>query len=207
MLRADGYATRKILIGMDLARFYPRDVPRSRPVLLAMARPRTPRRGFDAVIAALEKVKQARPEVDIVLFGDSDLKRYPISFDYRDEGVIADQDRMAEVYSEADVFLDGSEFQGFGRCGLEAMACGAACVLTSVGGVNEYARHAENALLVAPAQPDAFADAMVLLLENEQLRARLVAAGLNTVKRFCHRREAGETLGYFQSLLNRETEK
>ena len=201
LLASDGYDTHIIRLGMNLARFYPRDAARDRPVVLAMARPGTPYRGFEPTIAALAQVKAARPEVEIVLFGDSALDRHAIPFEYRDERVIADQDRLARIYSEADVFLDGSDFQGFGRGGLEAMACGAACVLTEVGGVNEYARDGYNAWMVPPRRPDQFAEAILSLLDNPPLRARLAAAGRETVQRFCHRREARETLDYFRSLM------
>ena len=82
------------------------------------------------------------------------------------------------------------------------MACGTACVLTSVGGVNEYARDGENALLVPPGEPGHFVAAILRLLDDPTLRARLVAAGRETTKRFCHFREARETLSYFQTLVN-----
>ncbi|QQS54592.1 MAG: glycosyltransferase [Candidatus Competibacteraceae bacterium] len=201
MLASDGYPTQKILLGMNLARFYPRDAVRNRPIVLAMARPHTPRRGFEPTVAALAQVKAARPEVEIVLFGDRFLRKQPIPFPFRDEGVVADQNRLAELYSEATVFIDGSDFQGFGRCGLEAMACGAACVLTHVGGVGEYAQDQSNALLVAPQRPDQFAEAMLRLLDDVELRERLIEAGLETAQRFCHKREGRETLEYFRSLL------
>ena len=201
MLASDGFDTHKILLGMNLARFYPRDAARDRPVVLAMARPRTPRRGFEPTIAALAQVKTALPRVEIVLFGDRFLSQQNIPFPFRNEGVVADQNRLAELYSEATVFLDGSDFQGFGRCGLEAMACGAACVLTGVGGVSEYAWDEVNALLVPPQRPDLYAAAILRLLNDAALREQLIKAGLETVQRFCHKREARETLEYFQSIL------
>lgn len=201
MLEKDGYSARKITLGMDLARFYPREVATSgRPVVLAMARPGTPRRGFRPVIEALALVKEAMPECEIVLFGDRFLSYKKIPFQFRDEGIVISQDRLAELYSEADVFLDGSDFQGFGRCALEAMACGAACVLTGVGGVTEYARHGENTLVVPPASPDRFAEGVLDIISNDELKEKLVAGGLNTAKQYCHKREARETLAYFMEI-------
>lgn len=201
MLAEDGVAAHKIFLGMDLARFYPRDVKTSGPTVLAMARPGTPRRGFQSTIKALARVKRTMPEVEIILFGDRFLASQYIPFDYRDEGVVTDQDQLARLYSEADVFLDGSDFQGFGRCGLEAMACGAACVLTGVGGVTEYARDGENSLVVPPKQPEAFAAAITKILNDSGLKQRLVKAGFSTVKAYCHKREAKETLDYFRKIL------
>ena len=200
MLAADGYDTHQISLGMDLGQFYPRDVDRSRPVVLAMVRPKTPSRGFVPTIAALSEVKKQMPQVEIVLFGDRFLGAQSIPFDFRDEGVVMNQNRLAELYSEAHVFLDGSDFQGFGRCGLEAMACGAACVLTGAGGVTEYAVHRENALIVPPKQPDSFAEAILELFRNTSLRTSLVEGGRRTVKRFCHKREALQTRDLFKSL-------
>lgn len=199
-LTADGYASRRIRLGMDLARFYPRDTATDRSTVLAMARPGTPRRGFPSTIEALAEVKRSMPEVEIILFGDRFLSSQNIPFSFRDEGVVTDQNRLAELYSQADVFLDGSDFQGFGRCALEAMACATACVLTSVGGVMEYARHGENAIVVPPRRPDIFARAIIAILSDFELKTRLAAGGLATAQAFCHKREARETLAYFQEI-------
>lgn len=200
LLVQDGFRSVKIRLGMDLALFYPRDVKTaSHPIVLAMARPRTPRRGFPHLIEALRQVKEAVPEVEVVLFGD-DLSSQNISFRYRDEGIISDQNRLAELYSAADIFLDGSDFQGFGRTALEAMACGTACVLTNVGGVTEYARDRENCLLVPPLKPEAFAQATIRILEDKCLMRSLSQGGLETVKDYCHKREAKETLAFFHQI-------
>lgn len=201
MLKQHGYETTKIRLGMDLATFYPREVNKPvHPVVMAMARPRTPRRGFPSVIEALRIVKEQVPEVEIVLFGE-DLTGHSIPFEYRNLGLVTNQQRLAQIYSQADVFLDGSDFQGFGRPALEAMACGVACVLTDVGGVTEYARHEENCLLVPPKQPAAFADGILRILRDPALKRRLAAAGQKTAQEYCHRREARETLAYFRRLL------
>jgi glycosyltransferase involved in cell wall biosynthesis len=203
LLAGDGYDSAKIPLGMDLGQFYRRGAQYSsgQPVVLAMARPGTPRRGFPATIAALAQVKQVRPDAEIVLFGDRFLDRQAIPFAFRNEGLVIRQDRLAELYSGADIFLDGSEFQGFGRCALEAMACGAACVLTDVGGVLEYARHEDNALLAPPGPPEQLAAAILRLLDDTALRQRLIASGRATAARFCQRREARDTLAWVENIL------
>jgi GT2 family glycosyltransferase len=218
MLVQDGFPTHKIPLGMDLGVFYPRERPTNRlptarlptarpptarpPTVLAMTRPETPRRGFPDTVAALHKVKAAMPEVEIVVFGDAKVSSR-IPFPHRNVGVVADRNQLAELYAQADIFLDGSTFQGFGRPALEAMACGAACVLTNAGGVSEYARDGENCLLVPPQQPDRFADAILTLLQNAPLRKTLSDGGLHTVQAYCHKREARDTLAYFTALMGR----
>jgi len=200
MLAQHGCSSKKILLGMDLGRFYPRDVAKKNLSILAMARLGTPYRGFKPTIAALALVKQAMPDVEVILFGSRGLSNENIPFVFRDEGVVVDQDHLARLYSEADVFLDGSDFQGFGRCGLEAMACGAACVLTGVGGITEYARDGENTLAVPPKSPELFATAVVKLLSDPVLRNRLIEGGAKTVHEYCHKREARDTLAYFHQI-------
>lgn len=195
-----GITPHKIHLGMDLGIFYPREVQKSHPVVIAMARPRTPRRGFSHIIKALEQVKREKPETEIILFGDRFLSSYAIPFDFSDAGIIFNQSRLAQLYSKADVFLDGSDFQGFGRCALEAMACGAACVLTEVGGVGEYAQHGQNCLLIPPADPEAMSRSVIRLLKDDPLRQKLIQKGKETADRFCHKQEARKTLAYFQAI-------
>lgn len=204
MLAEDGYPTHKIRLGMNLDVFYPREAQRrSQKTVMAMVRPRTPNRGYNDVIAALRQVKEARPDVQIVLFGGN-IPQENLPFEAAITGVVTDQNALAQLYSKADVFLDGSVFQGFGRPALEAMACGTACVVTNVGGVNEYARDGENCLTVPPKSPDKFAAAILQLLDDNALRARLISGGLSTAAKFCHRREARETMQYFEQLLTEE---
>ncbi|MGW7159264.1 glycosyltransferase [Paenibacillus taichungensis] len=199
-LKKDGFESRKIRLGMDLSVFYPRTVDKKKhPVIMSMARPRTPWRGFTYSIAALEIVKSRFPDVEIILFGE-DLSRYHIPFDYIEVGHISDQNKLAELYSISDIYLDGSDFQGFGRPALEAMACGTACVLTNVGGVTEYAVNNFNCLLVPPKSPDSYSKALIRLIEHEDMRNRLVENGKDTVKEYDHKREALETLNYFNKI-------
>lgn len=204
MLQQDGYDTKKIHLGMNLDVFYPRDVARPpAPIIMAMARPDTPWRGYEYVVESLRLVKKLRSDAHILLFG-SDIDPASLPFQCEISGVITNQNMLAQYYSKADIFLDGSTFQGFGRPALEAMACGTACVLTNVGGVNEYARDMENCLLVPPQAPEAFAKAILKLLEDATLRTRIKAGGRATAQHYCMRREARETLVYFEELARKK---
>ncbi len=201
LLEQAGHAATKISPGLDLGFFYPRRVPpvAARPVVLAMARPRTPRRGFDTVVDALSAVHRAMPSVEIVLFGEQ-IRGRSLPFPYRGVGVVTSPDRLARLYTRARVHFDGSDFQAFGRSALEAMACGAVSVLTDVGGVREYARDDENALLVPARDPDAAAAAIVRLLSDDTLHTRLRERGLATVRSHSMSREAVATLELFERI-------
>jgi glycosyltransferase involved in cell wall biosynthesis len=115
--------------------------------ILAMMRYGQRHRGYDIVLAVLEQVARRFPDVRLILFGTDDLSEADIPFSFENAGRL-EPDDLPALYSRADIFLELSRHHGFGRTGIEAMACGAACVLSDSGGVRDYARHGENALIV-----------------------------------------------------------
>ena len=198
LVESDGYSSQKILLGLDLGIFYPRDVPESKNIsIIAMARPGTPRRGFGNLVSALHLIKSEFPSTSIMLFGEN-LSSESIGFEYEGVGVVSSPDKMAELYSMATVFIDASDFQGFGRTALEAMACNTACILTNVGGLSEYARHQENCLLVPPGDPQAICSAFRSLVNDTSLRSRIRSQGMEVAKHFSHKIEARKTLDYLE---------
>jgi len=92
--------------------------------------------------------------------------------------------RLRQLYSSADVFVNASYYEGFGLPPLEAMACGTPAVLTRSGGVEEYAVDGFNSLLVPPGNPHKLADAIERLILNEKLRKRLAANAFETARKF-----------------------
>lgn len=92
------------------------------------------------------------------------------------------QSEMAREYSAAEVFVVGSDFEGFGQPGLEALACGVPLVTTDNGGCREYAIDEETALVVPPREPRAMADAIARLRADRELARRLAGAGLELIR-------------------------
>ncbi|RKT44463.1 glycosyltransferase [Thiocapsa rosea] len=188
----------RIPVGIDHSIYPPTDRPGVSdrlPVVVAMARPETPRRGFDLLVDSLAILKSRHPDLRIQLFGSTALAERRIPFAFEDLGTL-DSTRLRKIYAEADIFIDTSDFQGFGLCPLEAMALGCSCVLTDSGGVSEYAEHQVNALIV-PHSADAVADAVSELINDRALRLRLSSAGVDTARAFDCSRTAREWLRLF----------
>lgn len=196
-----GHRADVVPVGFDLDSFYSYTPHAERSLrILAMARPRTPRRGFERLVRTLREVKAKRPDVEIVLFGCPNLDDYGLDFDHVDLGEIANE-RLRALYNSAAIVLDLSDYQALGRIGLEAMASGAATVLTRFGGITEYIRDGENTLAVDPDDATSVVEAVLRLVDDEPLRLRLVEAGYATVERFSCDAEARATGQLFAASL------
>ena len=106
--------------------------------------------------------------------------------------------------SSIDVFVFPSRVEGFGLPPLEAMACGAAVILTDSGGVREYARHDANCLLVPPGDIAAIVRAVEALTVDAgagERRTRLARAGRATALHYPVERFAAACADEVQRLL------
>lgn len=88
-----------------------------------------------------------------------------------------DRTRLGRLLRGARVFAMPSRGEAFGIALLEAMAAGVPAVATLAGGIPEFARDGENALLVPPEDPTALAEAIARAAQDEALRERLIAGG------------------------------
>ena len=80
-----------------------------------------------------------------------------------------------------DVFVSASLSENFPISILEAMAAGLPVIGTKVGGVPESIQDGENGILVPPGNSRALAEAIFLLLDDADLRKKLVEAGRRRV--------------------------
>jgi glycosyltransferase involved in cell wall biosynthesis len=95
-----------------------------------------------------------------------------------------DNDRVADLYRNADLMLNSSLADNMPISLLEAMASGVPVVSTSVGGVPFLVEDGKDAVLVAPGDAKAMADAVLQILRDDELRSRLIREGIMTVKHF-----------------------
>ena len=190
-----------------------------RVVLTAMIRPNTPRRGplrtLRVFRAVSEVLAESYPERQfrVVFFGcdDDAIVKYlagtdpsfEFDFSHENRGVLT-RNGVAELLREADVFADLSDYQAFGRTGLEAMACGCAVVLPEAGGVSEYAVDGENALVVDTTSAEAMTDALVRLAVNDEFRGRLAERGMETAGRYSIERASLSELVVMRQLLAKQ---
>jgi glycosyltransferase-like protein len=125
------------------------------------------RAAFRAQVAALEPGVRARV-----------LELGPVS-----------EPELLGLYGACSLLLCCSLQEGFGLCVLEALAAGAAAVVSRGEPFSEYLP-ADAACFVDPESAPAIADGVARLLRDDQLRARSASAGRAVVRRLSWRRVA-----------------
>lgn len=176
-----GVTVHKVQPSIDRSVYRPKKKRPDIVTLAAMIRPQTPRRGAARTMKALKRLAgEFAGRIKIETFGcnpgDKALTGIESDFSHTNNGVL-NRPQVAEVLQRADIFLDLSDYQAFGRTALEAMACGATSIITKHGGVTEFARDGANAILVDPDDADSIHQAASSLITNiGRLRAFQIAA-------------------------------
>ncbi len=112
-------------------------------------------------------------------------------------GRVDEGDKPA-LYSGALAFLFPSRYEGFGLTVLEALACGTPVICANATSLPEVG--GPGALLVEADDVAGWAQAIVQIVGNPDLRSRLRAAGLAHAAGFSWARTASETLLAYQEI-------
>jgi glycosyltransferase involved in cell wall biosynthesis len=176
---------------VDLARFRPSPRPAGQGIHLLVARNLEPIYDNETAIRALALLSKDLPHARLTIAGEgplsASLERLARELGVADQvrlcGRLANAD-MPGLYASADVCLNPSLVDNMPISLLESLASGVPVVSTRVGGVPYLVEHERTALLVEPGDPGAMARAVLRLLRDEALAARLKSAGLEHVRRF-----------------------
>jgi glycosyltransferase involved in cell wall biosynthesis len=170
-----------------------------------------PRKNLKRAIVAFSRISSRYPEHRFYLAGElgwrsKELLETLAAASSRERiarlGYVAEED-LAALYSNADLFVYPSLYEGFGFPVVEAMACGAPVLTSNTSSLAEIADGA--ALLVEPEEVEAIAEAMDRALGNERERERLRLAGLARARSFSWERTTRETLRVYEEALERKT--
>jgi glycosyltransferase involved in cell wall biosynthesis len=168
-----------------------------------------PHKNLERLIRAFARVRgqEGNEDLRLVLLGD-DVGRYAslrrtadeagVRQDVRFFGFVPHQ-TLAALYRMATLFAFPSLYEGFGLPPLEAMACGTPVVTSRISSLPEVV--GDGALLVDPYSEEEIAQAMARVLDDADLRRRLVERGLERAASFSWERSVRQIhAGYLKAL-------
>ena len=194
-------------VGVDQKQFRPLSHVRRVPGrLMTTASADVPLKGLTYLIEALAKVRVEREDAHLVVIGrprhksavPAQLKRLGLEGAVEFVSGVSDE-RIVELYAEAELAVVPSLYEGFSLPAIEAMACGVPLVATTGGALPEVVGpDGESALTVAPGDAAALAQRIIDGLADEDLRNRLGERGRTRVlDRFTWRRTAEGTAEHY----------
>ena len=163
-----------------------------------------PEKGQKYLIQAMKEVVATRDDVLCFIGGDGSQKRkLQAEIDRLNLGThvkLLGHIRHSEVmywYNACDIFVLPSLSECLPIVHLEAMACGKPVVATYNGGSEEIITSGEYGLLCQPAAPKELAEKILLALNKNWDREKILSYG----QRFTWRNNAEETLRLYESVL------
>lgn len=192
--RVKRVATAVIPEGVDFDRFQmPADsslAPNGRYIL--SVGPIKPRKGYSVSLEAFTLAKRHMPDLEYYIVGmiHDDTFHQKLLKTATEAGVAdsvhflgqVTDERLMALYRGCSLFVLtpltlGTQFEGFGLIYLEANSCGKPVVGSYGCGAEEAIVDGETGLLVPQGQPEAAAQAMMRLLADPELAARMGATG------------------------------
>ena len=202
-------------VGVDPAQFRP--LPDSVPVrgrLMTTASADVAMKGLVFLLEALAKLRTEDPDLHLVVIGrpkdDSAASRLIDELGLRGSvefvsGVT--EQRIVELYNEAELAVVPSLYEGFSLPAIEAMSCGVPLVTTTGGALPEVTGpDGETCLQVPPGDAEALAARIRWALRQPSLRATVGAAGRERVKsNYSWTATAQRTVEHYRALLAVQT--
>lgn len=194
-------------VNFNLFNIKMRKKSRKRKVIVSVSR-LTPKNGIEFLIRAM-KIVLKEIDAELVIAGEGEQRRYLENL--AEELGIKDKivflgwvkyENVPEILSKADVFVRPSITEGLGTAFLEAMACGVPVIATNVQGIVDIIKHDYNGLLVEPKNVERIAESIIKVLEDSELRERLIKNGLNFVERYKWSKIAKEYLEIYEKALS-----
>ncbi|MBL8047242.1 MAG: glycosyltransferase [Chthonomonas sp.] len=168
-------------------------------------------KNIETLLAAVAIAMQSEPQAMLVMVGDGPFREAArrlagdlgIGDRVRFEGFVA-RDQVDRYYAMADVFAFASVTETQGLVVSEAMAYGLPAIVAQGGGAGAAVQQGVNGFLVRN-QTEEIAEALQLLLKDEETRAELAAGALATSGQYDSRAMIEQVLGVYDQVLSSHT--
>lgn len=137
-------------------------------------------KGVRYLIETMTTIKQKEPMARLLIVGDGEerqtLEELAEGLNLRGQVSFAGRvpnEVVPQYMAASDVFVLPSLSESFGIVNLEAMASGLPIVASNLRGMKEIVEDGQSGFLVEPRNPEAIAQKVLLLLQDEGLRRRM----------------------------------
>ena len=135
-------------------------------------------KGIEFLLRAAKEIRGLHPEVRIVVVGGGPLeKRLKREAEKAGLGrgflMLGERTEARELLSLFDIFVLPSLWEGLPLALLEAASFGKPIIASDIDGVREVIKDGETGILVPPGSPGRLAEAIIRLLEDRTLAAKL----------------------------------
>ena len=199
-------------IGVDVERFKP-PAARGREKMVLFVGRLVEKKGCDSLLEAMAEVQRRSPWVELVVIGGGPLRaKYEARaaelglrcrfLGSQTAAIVREWMARATVFCVPSVIAASGDAEGFGMVFIEAQAMGLPVVSTLSGGIPEAVKHGETGLLVSERNPGALAEAILQLMQDEELWQRYSVAGRkHVVDHFNLARQTARLEDVFAQLL------
>jgi glycosyltransferase involved in cell wall biosynthesis len=187
--KVDPDVMRTVPIGVDTTTFRPPTTPRVPGRIVAVSSSDSPIKGVKVLLEAVAKLRTGH-DVELVVVGKPNpdgpvaraVKDLNLADIVRFVSGLSD-DGIAELFASAEIAVVPSLYEGFSIPAVEAMACATPLIATTGGALPEVAgTDGKTAVLVAPGDPAALADALSELFDDDERRHAIGAAGRRRIE-------------------------
>ena len=165
-------------------------------------RSRDPRKGLDTLLEAMERLPGGGPPLALAGALGPEADRIAAEAWRRHVRLVlcgpVEDTELASLYRQAAVVALPSTHEGFGLTALEAMACAAPLVATTVGNLPQLTL--DVAVLVPPGDPDALAQGIESVLVEPVRAARMRHAGADRASGYTWEQTAAMTAAVYREV-------
>lgn len=160
----------------------------------------SPRKNIETLIQAFQHLQRKKKiKHTLIVVGNTDFYKPKVNNSHNIifTGNISDR-LLLYLYNLADLFVYPSLYEGFGYPPLEAMACGTPVITSNRSSLSEVV--GKKGVTVDPRDTQRLSQCMFNILEDKDLRAKMIKNGFERVKYFSEKNQASQTLAVYENL-------